>query len=327
MFCHLSNSQERESQREEVNSANLERVHYLQSVLDNRIEQLEHAFENAHANYMASTDQRTQDYKALMARGQKISTGVDMKQKRIRALKREVHKWRVRLTNTKREEEEKNNNLWREKEDMRKHFQVLKDRMDKRGVASEERLAKLAKEALQTKNKLIGDCRIAECILQKAEHARELESNQELILPQSLNENFEETRRAAIPEETRHELQHIKEQLGDTGAVLDITETDDKIPEIGYLDGFFRRYNNAMVQNILVETERDRLRNENEALQSLIRQFLDGVTISESTLRHPNSLMVVNGADDVEIMPVRAINNQTVVEANHMVGTGRLTPN
>lgn len=309
----------------------MERVHYLQSVLDNRIEELERAFESAHANYMTNTDQRTQDYKALMARGQKMATGVDMKQKKIRALKKEVHKWRVRLTNTKRDEEEKNSNLQGERDAMRNYFQVLKEKMEARHAASQARLADLSKRFQGTQNQLADNLRLAERILQQAEDAREQENNEELIIPQAIDTDHKEYQ-ARLPEEKLEELSNIRKNLGESGAILEIEDGnsggpggDPQLPEVSYLDKFFRKYNDAMIQTLMVEAERDRLRNENQTLRNLAQQFLEGTTLSENTVRQPNPLLVINGADNVDAPPVRAINhNRTIVEAADMARTGNL---
>ena len=55
--------QEHEQGREEIKNRNLEEINMLRIQLDSQIEDLEQKFENAHLNYLQTTDQRTSDFK------------------------------------------------------------------------------------------------------------------------------------------------------------------------------------------------------------------------------------------------------------------------
>lgn len=217
-FCSIG-WQDHDGKREEINSVNLERVHYLQSVLDARIEALEQAFETAHINYMTNTDQRTQDYKALMARGQKMAAGIDMKQKRIMALKKEIQRWRLRLVNTQRDEEERNRRLKQEGDAMREHLAELKAKLSKCHTASRRQLAELSKAALQAKAKLSSHLSLAERVLHLAERCRDRETEQEMVLPfgpehQALSPAAE-ARRSSTPQIERRSDPSIDEEQKD----------------------------------------------------------------------------------------------------------------
>merc|ERR1711918_313880 len=74
--------------------------------------------------------------------------------------------------------------------------------------------------------------------------------------------------------------EEIKESLSDTG-----------IDEWTYLDTFFKRYNKVKLDHLAIEKERQRLEKENVQLRSILKQFLDGVSVNEDVLSQPNALM------------------------------------
>jgi len=94
------------------------------------------------------------------------------------------------------------------------------------------------------------------------------------------------------------------------------------------------------------ERERNRLKEENEQMQSILKQvcpclcgrhctvlftpyvvcvqFLEGISVTEDTVRGANPLLVVNGASNTLPMPVREAAAVPVIESSHMVNTGRV---
>lgn len=79
-----------------------------------------------------------------------------------------------------------------------------------------------------------------------------------------------------------------------------------------------------LLSKLATERERDRLREENEQMQSILKQFLEGISITENTVRGANPLLVVNGASNTLPMPVREGGTIPVIESHHMVGTNRI---
>ena len=67
-----------------------------------------------------------------------------------------------------------------------------------------------------------------------------------------------------------------------------------------------------------IEKERERLRHENADLRSILKQYLDGISVNEDVINAPNPLLVVNHKTNIVMpsahrMPVAS----TVIEANH----------
>ena len=52
------------------------------------------------------------------------------------------------------------------------------------------------------------------------------------------------------------------------------------LDEWNYLDNFFKRYNKVLLDVTAIERERDRLGGENGDLRSILKQYLDGISVS-----------------------------------------------
>eukprot|EP00892_Ulva_mutabilis_P004203 jgi/Ulvmu1/2154/UM129_0014.1 len=62
-----------------------------------------------------------------------------------------------------------------------------------------------------------------------------------------------------------------------------------------YFDNFYKRYNKVLVDTVAVEREEARLEQENADLRTILKQYLDGISVNEDVMNNPlNPLMVVN---------------------------------
>ena len=52
------------------------------------------------------------------------------------------------------------------------------------------------------------------------------------------------------------------------------------VEEWNYLDQFFKRYNKVLLDVTAIERERDRLGGENGDLRSILKQYLDGISVN-----------------------------------------------
>lgn len=175
----------------------------------------------------------------------------------------------------------------------------------------------LTKAARETTAVLTDRSTLAEGILTAAERARKLETAREKVLVFGESDAVLEADGAG--EEDRGPVavpDKLKEEVGLAG--LDGEEWTA-------LDHFYKRYNRVLLDKLALEREQAALAMENEQLQSVLKQYLEGVSITEATLSGPNTLLIVNGESSITAPPVRAMAPIPVVEANHMVTTGRAT--
>ena len=100
--------------------------------------------------------------------------------------------------------------------------------------------------------------------------------------------------------------------------------TGKTVEEWEYLEKFFKKSNKALLDKLFVERERDRLRKENEDLQNILKQYLDGISVNPEVLKQPNPLLVVNGRVNLNAPPVRLSGAPARIDGNHMVNTGRV---
>ena len=66
-FLFSEAKQSHETEREEIRNKNLEGINELRINLENKIEDLEKQFDDAHVNYVENTDQANKHFKELQA--------------------------------------------------------------------------------------------------------------------------------------------------------------------------------------------------------------------------------------------------------------------
>jgi hypothetical protein len=101
------------------------------------------------------------------------------------------------------------------------------------------------------------------------------------------------------------------------------------VSEFSALDGFWKRYNKALLDKLAVEKERAALAAENAQLKALLQQYLSGISVAEDVLAADNTLFVVNGRTSalrsVPVGDARVTHHRpTVVDARDVVHTMRL---
>jgi len=168
-----------------------------------------------------------------------------------------------------------------------------------------------ARNCIKSLNEQLG---LAERILKTAELCRKFETEREKVLPfylsRDLLQEFEEGELEFGGDEDLKE--EIRKELTDVG-----------IDEWTYLDNFFKRFNKVKLDHLAVEQEGKRLTKENVQLRSILKQFLDGVSVNEDVLSAPNPLLVVNGKVNLNHVPVkRSADKTTYVEAAHHASKG-----
>ena len=79
-----------------------------------------------------------------------------------------------------------------------------------------------------------------------------------------------------------------------------------------------RRYNKVLLDTTAIERERERLGRENADLRSILKQYLDGISVNEDVINNPNPLLVINNKTNI-VMPTvqRMPMATTVVEGSH----------
>lgn len=221
-----------------------------------------------------------------------------------------IQHWKLKIAQNRQECEERNAQLRTEKDHIAKHFQELKTKMNLFRSEEKKRLANLTQNARNCIKSLKDQLGLAERILKTAELCRKFETEREKVLPfylsRDLLNEFEEGELDFGDEDLKEE---IRKELSDIG-----------IDEWTYLDNFFKRFNKVKLDHLAIEQELKRLNKENTQLRSILKQFLDGVSVNEDVLSQPNPLFVVNGKVNLNHVPVKRVGDKKVyVEAAHHV--------
>lgn len=172
-------AQNKEQQRRRA----LERIHALQTDMDSAIEVLERAFEEAHSRYLSNTDQRTQDFKTLSARGQHDTQMKERQRRAIKRLQLRLQYHQNKLAYLVREADEKNTALAAERDTIGRQLLALKARWAHAQEMSANRLKAMAVATKAAKDKLGEQLALAGRVLLAAETIRQLEPAEALVAP------------------------------------------------------------------------------------------------------------------------------------------------
>uniref|UniRef100_A0A0G4HVM7 Dynein regulatory complex subunit 2 n=1 Tax=Chromera velia CCMP2878 TaxID=1169474 RepID=A0A0G4HVM7_9ALVE len=284
---------EHNTQFEVLKNRNIEEDHQTKSKLEDAVDTIKDKCNQALQDYKTQTDSNTQEYKKLLHEDDKVSREVDQRLRRVERLQQQIADWKSKIIQNRSECEERNSQLRLEKEELQRHYQELKAKMSKFRAEQMRRLRDLSSNAKECTESLDSQLKLAERILQTAALCRKLETEREKVVPFYLSRevDLEELDWSDVPAEVKEE---IREALSDVG-----------IDEWTYLDSFFKRYNKVFLDKLAIDKERQRLEKENEQLRSILKQFLDGVSVNDQVLGGANPLLVVNGRVNFNHIPVK----------------------
>lgn len=295
-----------QGQFELIRNRNIEEDHQMRSGLEEQIEETRARCRDKLLTYERSTEASTADYKEYLKRDAYLSDQVEKRLRQVERMQAAIQHWKQKIAQNRQECEDRNQQLRTEKDHIAKHFQELKAKMNHFRSEGKKRLAGLTMNARNCIKSLKDQLGLAERILKTAELCRKFETEREKVLPFYLSrdilQEFEEGELEFGDEDLKEE---IRKELTDVG-----------IDEWTYLDNFFKRFNKVKLDTHAVEQEGKRLTKENVQLRSILKQFLDGVSVNEDVLSAPNPLLVVNGKVNLNHVPVKRMADKTVyVEA------------
>lgn len=297
-----------QSQFEMIRNRNIEEDHQMKSNLEEKIEDTRNKCKEKLKDYQSSTENNTAEYKQFLLSDAELSKHVERKLRQVERMQASIQHWKLKIAQNRQECEERNAQLRTEKDHIAKHFQDLKSQMNHFRTEEKKRLVDLTQNARNCIKSLTDQLGLAERIIKTAELCRKFETEREKVLPfylsRDLLSEFEEGELNFGDEDLKDE---IKRELTDVG-----------IDEWTYLDNFFKRFNKVKLDYLAIDQEGKRLSRENLQLRSILKQFLDGVSVNEEVLAGPNPLLVVNGKVNLNHVPVkRSAENTTYVEAAH----------
>jgi len=305
---------EYDSKRDDLRTKIMEEREILKNELELTISDLWELFQQALNNYKHSTADKQVEFEKLRANDIKSAAIIERQTRKLNRLVEKQHVIKTRLTSQQQECEERNVRLKRKKENVLINFQKLKQKMAKSQNKNHERLLKLTVDSKECMTVLNEQKKLAEHLLKLVETARALETEEEKVLPL-----YAET---VTPEEVAELAATVAGAVephsgeGDSAAAavettetavdamtpqVLITGTNAPVDEFRILDNFWKRYNKALLDKVTVQREQEALNDENQRLRSVLKQYMDGISVSESVLQQDNTLLIVNGRTNAPV--------------------------
>lgn len=338
--------QAHETEREEIRNKNLEGINELRINLENKIEDLEKQFDEAHTSYVKNTEQQNRHFKELKENDARMSLEIYEKKKKILRLQNQLHAWKKKIDYNYKECTARNEALREQKDTINKHCNALKARMQRFRQSEGKRLIELTVMARSAVQSIQSKLEQAERILMLAELSRKFETEKEKVLPFYESTVKPEQIQAAEQELAGGKtLPGVQEEGGSVDGVDEeykllqstaYTEDGKPVQEWQHLDNFYKKYNKVLLDVLAIKQEKTRLQKENEDLRHILKQYLDGIAITEDVVDKENPLLIVNGRinlveKDTPIggmggaltghMPVKRARANVTIEASHVVQT------
>ena len=301
--------QDFDSYCEELKNKNQEDCNLLKIMLEGKIETLETHFANAAETYDQTTRQRTQQFRSLTEKDRKSAREIETQLKKLQRLQDTLVNWRMKIAGNVKECEERNRLLREERDQISAHFQDLKARMNRMRDEQGAMLKDLSTKSRSCIKALEAQKRRAESILRYAELNRKLETDREKVLPFHPFQIREED--TTIPQDLAVEASALSSYaLGHDGRPVE---------EWNYLDVFFNRYNKVLLDTAAIAREKERLGQENQDLRSILKQYLDGISVNADVMSQLNPLFVLNNRTNIQNPPALSAGLITVQNANTVV--------
>ena len=69
-----------------------------------------------------------------------------------------------------------------------------------------------------------------------------------------------------------------------------------------------------LLDKLAIEKQKEALQKDNSLLKSLLKQYLNGISLNDDVMRENNPLFVVNNKINISKPPVEQIENKTTIE-------------
>uniref|UniRef100_A0A0B7A486 Dynein regulatory complex subunit 2 n=1 Tax=Arion vulgaris TaxID=1028688 RepID=A0A0B7A486_9EUPU len=318
LFAMIEDFEEREnearaefqSMQDEIKNKNLEDKHALKIQLEYKVEDLWQQFRQALQSYNEMNEERKNSFESLKLKDAKNTKEIELQLRKLQRITDQITQIRIKMSANAKESENRNKALKEDKEKIQHHFQVLKAEMTQIRDQEREKLTKLTMESNAAIKETKRKKKKGEMILRLAEMCRKLETEEEKVLPFYASSVTEE------------ELEHIKKVMSDPPAY----PLSDIMHECAGLENFWKRYNKVLLDKLSLEREKMVMTEENYNLRTLLKQYLDGISVNDEILSQLNPLLVVNNKTNlnklnvpVTDLRVRRPAPKTIIEAAHII--------
>jgi hypothetical protein len=291
---------------EEIKHKNLDELNTIKFQLEGKQRKLHSDLEQMYEKYKNDTHSKAKDHAEYFQKDRDKTKEIDRLAKEIERLKDKIEHMKHKIHQHTKEYNKRNLALKRENENIHRNYKELKAKMLKFREDEARRLTELTLNSRNAVLKLKEFVTLGERILKTAELCRRLETEKEKVIPFYEGTVIEEE----IPADIRKEFEEI---------------SGDKYQEYSYLNNFYKRYNKVLLDKLAIHKQKEQLDKDNTILKSMLKQYLDGISLNDDVLKNMNPLLVVNNKIKINKLPVEKLEgNQTIVEGNEVVANYRL---
>ncbi|XP_004599423.2 dynein regulatory complex subunit 2 [Ochotona princeps] len=293
-----------QSMWDDLKNKNLEEKHFLRLQLENIVEDLWKRFQEALKSYADATEDRKIAFETLKVKDEKSSKEIEAQMKKIQKLQEAISILKGKILLHSRESEDQNQYIRSDKELVLVQLRKLKAQKTRAREIAQENLVKLTLESNATLKALRKIVEKGEKILKLAEICRKFETEEEKVLP------FYSSML------TCEEQQEIEEQSQE-----ELTEAlAEVMADYVGMENFWKRYNKVKLEKLSLQHRRAQLLEINRKLREMLKQYLDGISVSDEVLSQLNPLFIVNHQSNLpqphDRQPPVTYN---VIEAAHVI--------
>ncbi|CAD8138135.1 unnamed protein product [Paramecium octaurelia] len=284
-----------QTNREETKNKDVEDTSQMKQQLEDKQTKFYNDLEQMHQKYQSDTAKKTEDHTKYYDANKDMSKKIERLVRSIASKKAKIDLTKYKILQHTKECNARNQALKKEKENIAKNYQDLKLKMNKFREEQSRLLKELVNNSRNAVLKLTEYKELGEKILKTAELCRRLETEREKVLP-----FYEDTVDLdQIPENLKNDFEAIEKE---------------QYEEFAYLNNFYKRYNKVLLDILAIQKQKEALQNESNQLQSLLKQYLDGLSCNDDVLSNPNPLFVKNFNIDLGEKQVAGETQQTIIE-------------
>ncbi|XP_003476111.1 dynein regulatory complex subunit 2 isoform X1 [Cavia porcellus] len=263
---------------DDLKNKNLEEKHFLRLQLENIVEGLWRRFQDALKSYTDATEDRRIAFETLKVKDEKSSKEIEAQMKKIQKLQEAIAVLKGKIMLHSRESEDQNQYIRNDKDLILIQLRKLKAQRTQAREISQENLVKLTRESNATLKALKKVVDKGEKILKLAEICRKFETEEEKVLP------FYSS--VLTLEEQETEMQEGDEEL--------TKELAQVMADYRGMENFWKRYNKVKLEQLSLQHRQAQLLEINRKLREMLKQYLDGISVSDEVLSQLNPLFIVN---------------------------------
>ncbi|KAG7477366.1 hypothetical protein MATL_G00068840 [Megalops atlanticus] len=263
---------------DDIKNKTIEEKNALRLRLEGEVEELWRQLQQAKRSYGEATDDRRMACEALRARDQSSSREIDTQMKKLQRMQDSIAVLRSRLSSSQRESEMTVRELQVVKKKVALQGQQLKAQLNHIRAKQRSQLSELTIQSSAATKKLQAIIDKGEKLMWLAARCRKLETEREKVLP------FYGTS-LSTEEQSQDRVQRMEPPANELARAMH---------DYWNLEGVWQRYNHAELDRLCLQREQEALSEENAQLRALLRQYMDGLSVSDKVLRCRNPLLMVS---------------------------------